>query len=112
MWRAAVRQDGAATAGGTASSYHRAMANVELAILTVAVVALLSALVVRLTPGAPRRRTRMLVGLVPGILGAVLVLTLNEDLVPDEVETWALPIIVVAISGLMAGLTIRGLARS
>lgn len=88
------------------------MANVELAILTIAVVALLSALVVRLTPGAPRRRTRMLVGLGPGILGAVLVLAFNEDLVPDEVETWALPVVVVAISGLMAAITIRGLAQN
>lgn len=87
------------------------MANVELIILTIAVVAVLSALVVRLTPGAPRRRTRMMVGLIPGVLGAFVVLTLNVDLVPDELETWALPAVVLAVSGLMAGLTIRGLAQ-
>jgi hypothetical protein len=87
------------------------MANVELVILIVAVVAVLTAVVVRLTPGAPRRRTRVLVGLVPGMLGAFVVLTQRSDLVPDEIERWVLPLVILVISGLMAGLTIRGLAR-
>lgn len=87
------------------------MANVELAIMTIVVVALLTALVVRLTPGAPRRPTRLLIGLIPGFLGAFVVLTQQSDLVPDEFETWVLPLVVVAISGFMAVLTIRGLAR-
>lgn len=87
------------------------MANVELAILTVVVVALLSAVVVRLTPGAPRRGTRLLIGLIPGFLGAFVVLTQRSDLVPDEFETWVLPLVVLVVSGFMAVLTIRGLAR-
>jgi hypothetical protein len=87
------------------------VANVEVVILAVAVVSLLIAIVLRITPGAPRRRTRILVGLVPGILGAFFVLTQSFDLIPDDFETWVLPIVVLAVSGLMAGLTIRGLAR-
>jgi hypothetical protein len=83
------------------------VANLEFAILAVAVIGTLIAIVVRLTPGAARRRTRALVGLIPGALGALLVLTLNVDLIPDELETRALPLIVLAISGAIAIITIR-----
>jgi hypothetical protein len=48
---------------------------------------------------------------VPGVLGAILVLTTNVDLVPDELEAQLLPIVVLAISGIVAIITIRSLAR-
>jgi hypothetical protein len=83
------------------------VANVELAILAIAVIAALIAIVARLNPGAPRRRSRALVGLIPGILGAFLVLTLNLDLVPDDLESGAIPLIVLAISGAIALITLR-----
>ena len=87
------------------------MANVEFAILAVAVVSALLAVIARLTPGAPRRRTRALVGFIPGALGAFLVLTLNADLVPDELESRALPLIILAISGAIAVITLRRFVR-
>jgi uncharacterized membrane protein len=93
------------------SSYHRPVANVQLAVLILVTVAALVFGVSRFTPGAPRRRTRALVGLVPGVLGAILVLTTNVDLVPDELEAQLLPIVVLAISGIVAIITIRSLAR-
>jgi hypothetical protein len=83
------------------------VANVELAILAVAVIAALIAIIARLNPGAPRRRSRALVGLIPGTLGAFLVLTLNVDLVPDELESRALPLVVLVISGAIAVITLR-----
>jgi hypothetical protein len=87
------------------------MANVEIAILSIAVIALLTALVVQVTPGVPRRRARVLVGLIPGALGAFVILTQHADLVPDDFETWVLPIVILAVSGVMAAITIRGLAK-
>jgi hypothetical protein len=87
------------------------MAHVELAILAAVIIGVLIVIVTRLTPGAPQRRTRALVGLIPGALGALFVLTQNVDLVPDELETQALPLVILAVSGAIAVITIRGLAR-
>jgi hypothetical protein len=98
-------------ARGGRSSYHRGMAHVELGILAAVIIGVLILIITRLTPGAPQRRVRALVGLIPGALGALFVLTQNVDLVPDELETRALPLVILAVSGAIAVITIRGLAR-
>jgi hypothetical protein len=87
------------------------VANVEIALVIAASSVLLVWLVLRVSPGTDRRCARALIGLVPGALGAFLVLTTNVDLIPDELESRALPLVIVAISAVVALITIRGLVR-
>jgi hypothetical protein len=87
------------------------VANVEIALVIAASSVLLVWLVLRVSPGTDRRGARALIGLVPGALGAFLVLTTNVDLIPDDLESRALPLVIVAISGVVALITIRGLVR-
>lgn len=49
---------------------------------------------------APSRSTRLqlALGLVPGVLGTFLVLVSRVDLVPDELEAAAIPVLVVLIT--------------
>lgn len=86
------------------------MANVGIAAVVVG--ALLFAAIVLLTfaPGQRRRRTRILAGLVPGIVGAAVVAALSADIVPDDFETTAAPWVIVGISVGLAVLTLRHLA--
>lgn len=87
------------------------MANLEIVALLIVVSTVLILVVLHLAPGAARRRTRVLVGLVPGVLGAFVVLAERVDLVPDDIETRALPLVVLAVSGVIAVITILNLAR-
>ncbi|OGN88266.1 MAG: hypothetical protein A2X23_04300 [Chloroflexi bacterium GWC2_73_18] len=49
---------------------------------------------------APSRSTglQLALGLVPGVLGTFLVLVSRVDLVPDELEAAAIPVLVVLIT--------------
>ncbi len=76
-----------------------------LGAVVVAAIALLN-----LAPGQRRRRTRIIAGLAPGIIGAGLVATLYADVIPDDFETTALPWLIVAITVGLAILTFRNLA--
>ncbi len=86
------------------------MANVGIAALAVGSLTFVVVLFLRLAPGQQRRRTRILVGLIPGLVGAAVVGALTTDLVPDRFETVALPWVVVAVSIGMVALTVRNLA--
>jgi predicted membrane channel-forming protein YqfA (hemolysin III family) len=62
-------------------------------------------------PGQPRRWTRALIGLAPGLVGAVLVGTLITDLVPDGLEATITPWVVAIATVVVVGLTVMNLAR-
>jgi hypothetical protein len=53
----------------------------------------------------------MVVGLVPGIIGAIVVGSLSTDLVPDGIEVALGSWVVVGVSIGMIGLTFRSLAH-
>lgn len=92
-------------------SYHRRVADVGIATVVILVLALVIAIVLRFAPGQQRRGTRALIGLVPGVIGAAVVLALTKDLVPDSFETFALPYVIVAVTAGVILLTIRNLAE-
>ena len=79
--------------------------------MVILVLALVIAIVLRLAPGQHRRGTRALIGLVPGVIGAGIVLALTKDLVPDAFETFALPWVIIAVTAGVILLTIRKLAE-
>lgn len=85
------------------------MADVGIATLVACSLAGLIFLVLRLSPGQQRNRTRALIGLVPGVIGAGIVLALEKDLVPDDFETFALPWVIVAVTTGVIAITIRNL---
>ena len=58
----------------------------------------LIALVMRLAPGQQRLRTRALIGLVPGLIGTLIAGALIMDFVPDQLETFVLPWVIVAVT--------------
>jgi hypothetical protein len=72
------------------------VANVGIAALVVLSLGAVVLVVVRMAPGLPRRRMRALIGLVPGVVGAFIVAALMTDIVPDGLESIALPWVVVA----------------
>jgi hypothetical protein len=83
--------------------------DVEIAFLISLTIAALILLVTRLAPGAPGRGTRALLGLVPGLLGAFVVLAVSTDLVPDSLERRALPVVVIAVTVGIVLITITSL---
>jgi hypothetical protein len=72
------------------------VANVGIAALVVLSLGAVVLVVVRMAPGLPRRRMRALIGLVPGVVGAFIVAALMTDIVPDGLESIALPWVIVA----------------
>jgi hypothetical protein len=87
------------------------VADVGIATVVILALALVIAIVLRLAPGQHRRRTRALIGLVPGVIGAVVVMALHKDLVPDEFEAFVLPWVIIAVTAGVIVLTIRNLAE-
>jgi hypothetical protein len=92
-------------------SYHRGVANVGIASVVLVSMAALLALVLRVSPGQYDGRTRALVGLVPGLIGASVVAALTIDFVPDWFEALAMPWVVAAVTIGMILLIIRNLAE-
>jgi uncharacterized membrane protein YeaQ/YmgE (transglycosylase-associated protein family) len=74
------------------------VANVGIAAVVILSLAGVIALVVALAPGQQRLRTRALIGLVPGLVGTLIVGALGMDLIPDQFETFALPWVIVAVT--------------
>jgi uncharacterized membrane protein YeaQ/YmgE (transglycosylase-associated protein family) len=74
------------------------VANVGIAAVVILSLAGLIALVMALAPGQQRLRTRALIGLVPGLIGTLIVGALIMDFVPDDFETFALPWVIVAVT--------------
>ena len=71
----------------------------------------LIALLLRIAPGQQRPLTRALIGLVPGLVGTLIVGALAMDLVPDELESLALPWVIVAVTGGLILLMIKNLVE-
>ena len=65
----------------------------------------------RVAPGQPRPWLRALIGLAPGVVGAIVVGTLTTDLVPDAFEQTATPWVVALATVGIIGLTVTSLAR-
>jgi hypothetical protein len=86
------------------------VANVGIAAVVVGSLLVAVLLLVKLAPGQRRRRTRILAGLVPGVVGAAVVAALSADIVPDDFETTALPWLIIAVTLGLAFVTIRHLA--
>lgn len=55
---------------------------------------------------------RLVTGLAIGVAGAVILLSTQADLIPDEVETAALPIAIVAVSATLAVMAVHRTFRS
>ena len=87
------------------------MANIGIAVLVSAAIITMLLVLRRIAPGQPRRRTRAVAGLVPGLLGATIVLALTTDFVPDGLETAALPWVIVGVTAGMIVFTAVNLTR-
>jgi xanthine/uracil permease len=86
------------------------VANLGIAAIVIGSLLLVAVVLLTFAPGQRRRRTRILAGLVPGIVGAAVVAALSADVVPDDLETVALPWVIIAVTIGLAALTIRHLA--
>jgi hypothetical protein len=86
------------------------MANVGIASLVVLSIGLMIAVVLRVAPGQDQRRTRALVGLVPGIIGAGVVAALTTDIIPDAFESFLLPWVIVGVTIVLIVVTVRNLS--
>lgn len=87
------------------------MANVGIAAFVAVGIVTMLLILRRIAPGQRRRRTRAIAGLVPGLLGAGVVLALTTDIVPDSVEAAAIPWVIVAVTAGMIALTAVNLSR-
>ena len=92
----------------------RGVQQVELALITSGALAILVAVAVRFRSQLRSRPVVLgsLLGIVPGILGATIVLVPRTDLVPDDAEPWIWLLIailtsVVALAALSRGLFSR-----
>lgn len=86
------------------------MANVGIAAVVIGALLLAAVALLTFAPGQRRRRTRIMAGLVPGVVGAGIVAALSADIVPDDFESTVLPWVIVGVTVAMAALTIRSLA--
>jgi hypothetical protein len=87
------------------------VADVAIASVLILTVGALTLLLLRVAPGQSRRRTRALVGLVPGLLGALVVGSLTTDIVPDTWENVAVPWVIVLGTAAVVLLTVTNLAE-
>ena len=106
-----LRNPGPAAARKPAATYDPPVANVGVAILAIASIVGLIVLALRVAPGQQRSRTRALLGVTPGLIGAGIIGATAADLVPDSFESFALPWVVVAVTIGMVALTLRNLER-
>lgn len=88
-----------------------AMADIAVTAVVVLSLAALTVILLRVAPGQSRRRTRALVGLVPGVLGAGVVAAMVTDIVPDNFESFALPWVIVLGTAGVVLLTLMNLAE-
>jgi len=92
----------AASASPTAvRRYHRAVR--DLSLVALIVIAMLSAVTVVLWLVDRRRNetpVRLAIGLVPGLVGALAVLAMRTDLVPDELDETVIRIVVIGVTAI------------
>lgn len=80
-----------------------------MAVVVIASLVGLIAIVLRVAPGQQRQQTRALLGLLPGLIGALIVVALATDAVPDSFEAFALPWLIIAVTIALILLTVRSL---
>jgi undecaprenyl pyrophosphate phosphatase UppP len=97
------------TSGEPECSYHPHVANVGIAAVVILSIGALIALLLRIAPGQQRRSTRALIGLVPGLIGTLIVGALAMDFVPDQLESFALPWVIVVVTGGLILLMVKNL---
>jgi undecaprenyl pyrophosphate phosphatase UppP len=97
------------TSGEPKCPYHRPVANVGIAAVVILSIGGLIALLLRIAPGQHRQSTRALIGLVPGLVGTLIVGALAMDFVPDQLETVALPWVIVVVTGGLILLMVKNL---
>ena len=102
--------DGVTGASPGDGPYHRAVAEIIIAIVVALVVGSLVLVIVRQTPDQPVPAARATVGIVAGVIGALLILTNITDLIPDSFEAAVGPIGVVALTAGLLLLTAWKLA--
>ena len=74
------------------------MAGIQLGIVVVLVVSTLVLAIVRRNPDHPVPAARATVGIVAGVIGALLILTNITDLIPDSFESVVGPVAVIAVT--------------
>ena len=97
----------------SSAGYDPAVQEIELALIVVSGLGLLAIGAIRLHDHYPDRPLLLgaLLGIVPGILGAVIVLVPRTDLIPDGAEPYLWLTIALATSGLAIFALSRGVAR-
>lgn len=91
----------------------RAVQRVEMMLLSAAVLGIVVVLVLRFRRmrGLDSPMLQIGVGLVPGVIGALYVLTNEVDLIPDEYEARAVVIVVALVVGIAAVGAVRRFAN-
>jgi hypothetical protein len=66
-------------------------------------------IVLVIAPEQRRLRTRLLIGFVPGLIGAIAIAAVSEDLLPDALEPTVFPLMIIFASLGIAALAVRNL---
>ena len=86
------------------------MAGIQIGIVIALVVSILVLAIVRRNPDHPVPAARATVGIVAGVIGALLILTTITDLIPDSFESVVGPVAVIAFTAGLLVLTAWKLA--
>ena len=86
------------------------MAGIQIGIVVALVVSILVLAIVRRNPDNPVPAARATVGIVGGVIGALLILTSITDLIPDSFESLVGPVAVIALTAGLLLLTAWKLA--
>jgi hypothetical protein len=111
--RTAARRDGAGWASWRVCRYHRRVQEIELALIGAGALAILVVAMLRHRATFARHPLALgaVVGAVPGIIGAVVVLVPRTDLVPDAAEPFLWLAIGLVASGIAIVALTVGVAR-
>jgi hypothetical protein len=85
------------------------VANVAIAGVVLFSIATLATVLLQFAPGQPDRRLRAGIGLILGVIGALVVGALVTDLVPDAFEAVAFPWVIAGSTVGIVALTIINL---
>jgi hypothetical protein len=86
------------------------VAGIQIGIVVALVVSILVLAIVRRDPDQPVPAARATVGIVAGVIGALLILTSITDLIPDSFESLVGPVAAIALTTALLLLTAWKLA--
>jgi hypothetical protein len=86
------------------------VAGIQIGIVVALVVSILVLAIVRRDPDQPVPAARATVGIVAGVIGALLILTSITDLIPDSFESLVGPVAAIALTAALLLLTAWKLA--